>query len=36
MLSAILSGKRQVEREWWWLIGALHAVAQVQTEAAIW
>ena len=26
--------ERQVEREWWWLSGALHAVAQVQAEAA--
>jgi hypothetical protein len=24
--------ERAVEREWWWLHGALHAVAQVQAE----
>ena len=24
--------ERQVEREWWWLNGALHAVAQVQAD----
>lgn len=24
--------EREVEREWWWLNGALHAVAQVQAE----
>jgi hypothetical protein len=24
--------ERQVEREWWWLNGALHAVAQLQAE----
>ena len=24
--------ERQVEREWWWLNGALNAVAQVQAE----
>jgi hypothetical protein len=27
--------ERQVEREWWWLHGALHAVAQMQAEAAL-
>ena len=26
--------ERQVEREWWWLSGGLHAVAQVQAERA--
>jgi hypothetical protein len=26
--------EREVEREWWWLHGALHAVAQMQTERA--
>ena len=26
--------ERQVEREWWWLHGALNAVAQVQAERA--
>jgi hypothetical protein len=24
--------EREVEREWWWLNGALHAVAQAQAE----
>jgi hypothetical protein len=24
--------ERQVEREWWWLNGALHAVARVQAD----
>jgi hypothetical protein len=24
--------EREVEREWWWLNGALHAIAQVQAE----
>lgn len=24
--------ERQVEREWWWLNGALHAVAQARAE----
>ena len=24
--------ERQVEREWWWLSGALHAVTQAQAE----
>jgi hypothetical protein len=26
--------ERHVEREWWWLNGGLHAVAQVQAERA--
>ena len=26
--------EREVEREWWWLHGALNAVAQVQAERA--
>ena len=26
--------ERQVEREWWWLHGALNAVAQLQAERA--
>jgi hypothetical protein len=26
--------ERQVEREWWWLHGALNAVAQVQAARA--
>ena len=34
-LEELLALDRQVEREWWWLNGALHAVAQVQTEAAV-
>jgi hypothetical protein len=24
--------ERQVEREWWWLSGALHAIAQVNSS----
>jgi hypothetical protein len=24
--------EREIEREWWWLNGALHAVAQIQVE----
>ena len=31
-LEALQALERKVEREWWWLIGALHAVAQVQAE----
>src|SRR5262245_8892957 len=27
--------ERQVEMEWWWLNGALHAVAQLQAERAV-
>ena len=27
--------ERQVEREWWWLHGALNAVAQMQAERAM-
>ena len=34
-LGELLALERQVEREWWWLNGALHAVAQVQAEAAV-
>jgi hypothetical protein len=34
-LGELLVLERQVEREWWWLNGALHAVAEVQAEAAI-
>jgi hypothetical protein len=26
--------ERQVEREWWWLQGALHAAARMQAERA--
>src|SRR3954468_16717857 len=29
-LSELRALERQVEREWWWLNGALHAVAEVQ------
>ena len=30
--------ERQIEREWWWLNGALHAIAQVNSgdPAAYW
>lgn len=31
-LEELLDLERQVEREWWWLNGALNAVAQVQAE----
>ena len=34
-LDELLALERQVEREWWWLNGALHAVAEVQAEVAI-
>ena len=34
-LGELLALERQVEREWWWLNGALHAVAQLQAEAAV-
>ena len=27
-----LSLEQRIEREWWWLNGAMHAVAQVQAE----
>lgn len=27
--------ERQVEREWWWLNGALHAVAQLKAERSV-
>ena len=32
MLDEARALERQVEREWWWLNGALHAVAQVQAD----
>ena len=31
-LEALQSLERQIEREWWWINGALHAVAQLQAE----
>jgi len=31
-LDELRAMERQVEREWWWLNGALHAVAQVQAD----
>jgi hypothetical protein len=34
-LGELLALERQIEREWWWLNGALHAVAEVQAEAAL-
>jgi hypothetical protein len=34
-LGELLALEHQIEREWWWLNGALHAVAEVQAEAAV-
>jgi hypothetical protein len=31
-LEALRTMERQIEREWWWLNGALHATAQVRAE----
>jgi hypothetical protein len=31
-LDALLVLERAVEKEWWWLAGALHAVAEVNAE----
>jgi hypothetical protein len=31
-LEDLLSLERRLEREWWWVNGALHAVAQLQAE----
>jgi len=31
-LEGLRALERKVEREWWWLNGALHAVAQVQAD----
>ena len=31
-LEALQALERKVEREWWWLSGALHAAAQLQAE----
>jgi hypothetical protein len=31
-LEGLLSLERRLEREWWWINGAMHAVAQVQAE----
>ena len=31
-LEDLLSLERRLEREWWWINGALHAVAQLQAE----
>ena len=34
-LEELLALERQVEREWWWLHGAISAVAQLQAERSI-
>jgi hypothetical protein len=31
-LEELLVLERQVEQDWWWINGALHAVAQLQAE----
>jgi hypothetical protein len=31
-VEALVDLEQRVEREWWWLNGALHAVAQVQVD----
>ena len=31
-LEELLALEREIEREWWWLNGALHAVAELQAE----
>jgi predicted secreted hydrolase len=31
-LEELLALEREIEREWWWLNGALHAVAQLQAD----
>jgi hypothetical protein len=31
-LEAVRTMERQIEREWWWLNGAIHATAQVRAE----
>ena len=31
-LEALRTMERQIEREWWWLNGAIHATAQVRAE----
>ena len=33
-LEELLTLEREIEREWWWLNGALHAVAELQAESA--
>ena len=33
-LEELLALERQIGREWWWLNGALHAVAELQAEGA--
>jgi hypothetical protein len=33
-LEALCALERAMEREWWWLSGALHAVAEVSAEVA--
>jgi hypothetical protein len=30
-LEELLALEREIEREWWWLNGALHAIAQVRS-----
>jgi hypothetical protein len=34
-LDELLTLERQVEREWWWLHGAISAVAQLQAERSV-
>jgi hypothetical protein len=34
-LEALRALEREVEREWWWLHGALNAVAQAQAEQPV-
>jgi hypothetical protein len=34
-LEGLRALERQIERQWWWLNGALHAVAQLQAERAV-
>ena len=31
-LEELLALEREIEREWWWLNGALHAVAELQAD----
>ena len=31
-LEALRTMERQIEREWWWLNGAIHATAQVRAD----
>ncbi len=34
-LDELLSLERRLEQEWWWINGALHAVAQLQAEGPL-